>query len=344
MADKIYIAMSGGVDSSVAAAILKKQGYDCRGVFMITNDHADNDISDAKAVAQKLGINIDIVDFRLEFNDVLEYFCSEYKQGKTPNPCVYCNRNIKFGKLWQYAKSNGASFIATGHYIRSIPDSQSVRIYTAANLAKDQSYVLSMVPRDVIDHILLPVGNFSKDQIRQMASDLGLGIESKPDSQEICFIPDNNYVARLEQMCPEIRQEGSVVDSQGKVLGKHNGIHNYTIGQRRGLGIALGDPAYVVSLDARSNTVTLGSKAELMSKYLVAREVNWLIEKPLKSFRAKVKIRYNHSGSWAVVTPDGERAYVEFNESVSAVTPGQTAVFYIEDELGLRLAGGGWID
>ena len=342
---KVYIAMSGGVDSSVAAAILKEQNYNCQGVFMVTHEEGKGELEDAQKAADRLGIELDVVDMRNDFTEVVDYFCREYSFARTPNPCVLCNRKIKFGKLWDYAKSKNADRIATGHYIKALPYNGQNQIYCAADTRKDQSYILSMVKKEVLEHVMFPIGSFQKAEIREMAGYLKLGLESKPDSQEICFIPENNYTKVLENLKPSLCNKGKILFTDGSELGVHQGIHKYTIGQRRGLGIAMGDPVYVVKLDHKSNTVILGGKKDLMTRSLVADKPNWLIEKiDEKPFKAIIKIRYNHRGAPGRVFPMGDKVRVEFNEEVSAVTPGQTAVFYRENIDGLQLLGGAWIE
>jgi tRNA-specific 2-thiouridylase len=341
---KVFIALSGGVDSSAASALLCRDGFDCEGVFMITNDNALHAQTDAEAVAGKLGIKLHVLDLREDFEQILDYFCDEYKKGRTPNPCVFCNRLIKFGKLWDFAQRQGAEFLATGHYARICRHERSVGLYEAANAAKDQSYVLTMIDKDVLPNILLPMGDYSKEQTRQMAAEFGLGTEHQEESQEICFIPEDDYVAVLEQRCPELVRKGNIVDSAGKILGEHDGVHRYTIGQRRGLRVAMGIPYYVTGIDAETNTVTLGPKEEVMSKKFRAKEINWLMDEPASSFRAKVKIRYNDTGASATVFPQENAVTVEFDEPVSAITPGQLAAFYIREDGRNRLIGGGWID
>ena len=338
---KVFVALSGGVDSSAAAALLLRDGCDCSGIFMITNDNACHAQADAESVAEKLKIKLHVIDLRKDFEHILDYFCGEYKKGRTPNPCVFCNRYIKFGKLWEFAEDNGAKFIATGHYARILNSNNEIGICEAANTAKDQSYVLTMVDRTVLPHIILPMGDFSKQQTRQMAAEFGLGTEHKAESQEICFIPNDDYVAVLEQMCPELIREGDIIDGSGKVLGRHSGVHRFTIGQRRGLRVAMGKPYYVVKIDAESNTVTLGPKERLGNKKLSAAGVNWLVDEPTSPFRAKVKIRYNDKGAPALVNPHENRVDIEFDEPVSAVTPGQLAAFYIPEHAKSRLIGGG---
>jgi tRNA-specific 2-thiouridylase len=340
----IFIALSGGVDSSTAAALLHREGFDCTAVFMLTNDGARHAQSDAEAVAEILRIRLHVLDLREDFEQILDYFCSEYRQGRTPNPCVLCNRLVKFGKLWDFARSQGAQFLATGHYARILRDNNNVGLYEAVNPVKDQSYVLAMIDKDVLPNILLPMGEYSKEQTRQMAMAFGLGTEQHEESQEICFIPDDDYVAVLEQRCPELVRKGDIVDSTGKVLGEHTGVHRYTIGQRRGLRVAMGEPYYVTKIDAASNTITLGPKEEVMFRKLRAIGTNWLDEEPASPFRAKVKIRYNDKGASATINPQDCGVIVEFDEPISAITPGQLAAFYSQETGRSKVIGGGWID
>ncbi|MBC8481522.1 MAG: tRNA 2-thiouridine(34) synthase MnmA [Planctomycetes bacterium] len=341
---KVFIAFSGGVDSSAAAALLMQQGYDCQAVFMSTSDHSANAQSDAVKMAKSLGIKLHLLDMRSEFAKVLTYFSDEYARGRTPNPCVFCNRYIKFGKLWEFAKQNDADFFATGHYAKIIKHKNDYGLYEAAAKKKDQSYVLSMIKKQVLPHILLPLANISKEQTIEMAKQLGLHIEGRKESQEICFIPDDDYITAIEQLCPDLASPGDIIDSDGNILGQHHGIHRYTIGQRRGLKIAMGIPYYVTKIDVETNTVTLGPKQQVMHKRFKATDCNWLIEKPSQSFRARVKVRYNSPCSMATVNIKGPDAFVEFDEQVSAITPGQLTAFYIDDDFGSRVAGSAWID
>ena len=341
---KVFVALSGGVDSSTAAALLRQNGFDCAGVFMITSDESRGAQADAEEAAGRLGIKLHVLDLRSDFERILDYFCSEYKRGRTPNPCVFCNRYIKFGKLWDFARGNGAQSLATGHYARIIEDSDNVGLYEAANGAKDQSYVLSMIDKDILPYVILPMGGYSKGQTREMAAKFGLGTEERQESQEICFIPNDDYVAVLERRCPEVVRKGNIIDSNGEILGEHNGVHRFTIGQRRGLRVAMGKPYYVVKIDAESNTVTLGPKEEVMHRQLRATGVNWLTSEPVSAFLAKVKIRYNDRGASATVSPQDNGVFVEFDEPLAAITPGQLAVFYVQEENGSRVVGGGWIE
>jgi tRNA-specific 2-thiouridylase len=311
---------------------------------MITSEQGRSAQADAEKAARTLGIKLYILDLRIEFEQILEYFCSEYKKGRTPNPCVFCNKYIKFGKLWEFARDNGAELLATGHYARIIKHNGDVGLYEAASGAKDQSYVLSMIDKNILPYIILPMGESSKKQTRELAEGFGLETAVKPESQEICFIPDDNYTTLLEQRYPELVHKGNIVDSSGKVLGEHNGVHRFTIGQRRGLGVAMGKPYYVTKIDAGTNTVILGPKEEVMHKQLRATGVNWLTGKPACPFRAKVKIRYNDIGVTSTVIPENDYVNVEFDKPNSAVTPGQLAVFYIQEENKSRVVGGGWID
>ena len=342
--NKVFVALSGGVDSSTAAALLLKAGFECAGVFMKTCDRAAHAQHDAQEVAEKLGIKLYVLDLRDDFRLILEYFCSEYRKGRTPNPCVLCNRSMKFGKLWDFAQSKGAQLFATGHYARVISHNEQAGLYASVNPAKDQSYALSMIDRNVLPHIILPMGDYTKEQTREMAAKFGLGTAHKAESQEICFIPNDDYVATLELRCPELIHEGNIVDSSGRVLGRHNGAHRFTIGQRRGLHVAMGKPWYVVKIDSETNTVTLGPKEEVMHRKLLATGVSWLIDEPASAFRAKVKIRYNDKGAPAMVSPQGNSVVIEFDKPKLAITPGQLAVFYIQEGNDSRVAGGGWID
>jgi tRNA-specific 2-thiouridylase len=342
---KVFAAVSGGVDSATTAAILCQQGYDCNGVFMITHDDAGAAMEDAEKVCRTIGIPLHILDVRGDFEEILNYFTDEYRRARTPNPCVLCNRRMKFGKLWQYARQHGAEFIATGHYVRIIRDGSFSGLFQAQDKKKDQSYVLSMIHREMLNSVLFPMADLTKDQTRKLAASFGLHITQKKDSQEICFIPNDDYAGLLLRRCPQLQQPGNVVDKSGNVVGQHEGIFRFTIGQRRGLRIAMGTPVYVVSLDADTHTVILGSKEDLLRNRLVAKQVNWLIDTPAAPFEAMVKIRYNHAGAAATVYPGEENTVeIQFHQPVSAITPGQTAVMYIATDRGMQVAGGGWIE
>jgi tRNA-specific 2-thiouridylase len=348
----VLLAMSGGVDSSVAAALLLRGGYRVTGVFMCLGAavRADGDspgccspqdAADARRVAQRLGIELHVLNLSDEFERIIDYFAGEYVRGRTPNPCIHCNSWIKFGRLVRQADQLGIRRIATGHYARMAEVDASAAVVRARARAKDQSYALFEIARENLSRMLLPVGEMAtKAEIRQVALDLGLNVHDKPDSQEICFVEDDDYAALLRRRAPQALTPGRIVDSSGKVLGEHDGYARYTIGQRRGLRVAGGVPLYVTRIDPASATVTIGPRDEVIGRRLTASGVNWHRDVPTE-FDAVVQIRYNHEGSPARVRRIGEdRFEAEFPDGVAAITPGQAAVAYDGD----TLLGGGWID
>ena len=281
---KVLVAMSGGVDSSVAAGLLVRSGYEVTGVFMCMGqaEHegshpgccSPQDARDAREVASLLGIRFYVLNFQKELEGIIDYFVDEYSRGRTPNPCVICNSRLKFGKLIEYADMIDADYVVTGHYARLETINGQKRLCRAIDYDKDQSYALFGIGLDKLEKILLPVGDYNKSRIRQLASEMGLPVHDKGESQEICFVADDDYARLIAQRAPQLCQTGDVVDTQGNVLGRHEGVFRYTIGQRRGLGNALGEPAYVVSLDAKSNTVVLGNREDLMQQRLFASDLN----------------------------------------------------------------------
>lgn len=344
--------MSGGVDSAVAASMLIEAGYDVTGVFMClgSSGGADTgsrgccspaDAADARLVAEMLGIDLFVLDLSDAFAPLIADFAVEYAAGRTPNPCIHCNTQIKFGRLLDRADSLGVDYVATGHYARMVEFDGAPAIARGAAGGKDQSYALFGIPRYVLGRILLPVGEIEdKQAVRDIARGVGLAVHDKPDSQEICFAPDDDYVSILESMAPQALRPGDIVDGSGAVLGRHDGYGRFTIGQRRGLRIAAGVPMYVTKIDPESATVTIGPRDEVMSRRLEASGANWHCDAP-RRFSATVQIRYNHAGAPAEVRITGDETFeVEFVEPVSAITPGQAAVIYDGD----RLLGGGWID
>ncbi len=374
---KVVIAMSGGVDSSVAACLLKEQGYDCVGVFMRVGAKqaeepvcdltavsetdparaaagpprrlrhgccSTSDAADARAIAGRLGIPFYALNFERDFDQIIGYFVDEYARARTPNPCVMCNIHLKFGKLLRYADMLDAEFVATGHYARVLcGDDHRPRLARAVNRAKDQSYVLFGIRRADLARCLFPLGNIAdKADVRRLAADLGLRVHDKPDSQEICFVPNNDYRQLIAERRPELLEPGEYRDSAGRSVGTHGGIAAYTIGQRHGLGLAMGHPVYVTKLDVLSNTVTIGPRDELLAGGLVADSINWLVDPPAANaaLEASIKIRHMHTPARGMIEllPDGT-VRARFDEPQTAVTPGQAAVFYA-DELVL---GGGWI-
>ncbi|RMG33964.1 MAG: tRNA 2-thiouridine(34) synthase MnmA [Planctomycetota bacterium] len=381
---RVVLAMSGGVDSSAAAVILKEAGYDVIGLFMrsgVTEEVcalptggtgpalpvvsrkqgccSAVDAADARRVADRLDIPFHAVNFRDSFRRIQDYFVDEYLAGRTPNPCVACNNWLKFGRLWEFARQVGADFIATGHYARitasASHDSAGCASVEAsgdraaewalrrgADPAKDQSYVLFGIRRELLPRILFPVGTRTKDEIRALARQSGLRVAEKPDSQEICFIPDNDYVGFIRRhRGRDVDTSGEFVDTSGRVVGRHAGYERYTVGQRKGLGLALGEPYYVVAIEPRTRRVVVGRREELAAMRLGARGVNWLIDPPSGPFRCQAQIRYRHRAADATVEPRAEGAFlVNFDEPQYGVAPGQAVVLYVGD----RVVGGGWIE
>jgi len=288
-----------------------------------------------------LGIPFFALDFKDQFDRLIAYFADEYARGRTPNPCVLCNDQLKFGRLADYARAVGADFVATGHYARIEIRNDEHRLCRGADAAKDQSYVLFAIDRGQLARTLFPIGGMAKEQVRARARDFGLRISDKAESQDICFAPDRDYPRLVRERRPETFVEGPIVDRDGNEVGRHHGIANFTIGQRRGLRVAMGSPVYVTRIDAGTNTVTVGTREDLASSTLQASRVQWLVDPPAAPLRADVQIRYGHRAAPATVEPIArDRARVRFDEPQTAVTPGQAAVFYDHD----MVLGGGWIE
>jgi tRNA-specific 2-thiouridylase len=415
MRPRVVVAMSGGVDSSVAAWLLKQQGYEVIGLFMRTGVQAENceiaeptdstldpedarsfgrsradslhqtvtaavddrhaglatqgenrdsvavadvhrqtvrarrhvgccsslDAADARRVAEMLDIPFYALDFSQAFGRIMDYFADEYLAGRTPNPCVVCNNWLKFGQLWSYGRQLAADFIATGHYARIVRGATGPELHCAVDPSKDQSYVLAGIRRQLLERILFPIGEYTKLQIRELARQAGLPVHNKPDSQEICFVPDGDHAAFVRRRRPERNTAGLIVDSSGRVLARHTGIEHFTIGQRKGLGFAAGQRRYVLAILPADNTVVVGSREECLSPGLIAERFNWLIEPVSGTRRCQVKIRYRAAAVPASVEPLAEqRVRIVFDEPQLAVTPGQLAVCYD----GSRVLGGGWIE
>lgn len=349
---RIVVAMSGGVDSSVAAGLLAEAGHDVVGVSMQLYDSSQgfgscctiDDLNDARRVAAHLGLPHYIVNFESHFHrHVQQDFLHEYARGRTPIPCAHCNSEVKFQELLQRAGGFGASHLATGHYARVERDGAGhVRLFRGRDRAKDQSYFLFSLTQAQLAQAVFPVGALTKDQVRQEAARLGLGVAGKPDSQEICFVPDGDYAAFLEKEAPALATAGAIVDTHGETLGTHGGVHRFTIGQRKGLGLSAGVPLYVVHIDAAEQRVTVGPREALEKTSLTASRVNWIAgAAPSGAIDADVQIRHRHVAAPARVRAlDDGRAEAIFETPQSAITPGQAAVFYRGDEV----LGGGWID
>lgn len=356
---KVVVAMSGGVDSSVAAALLKQEGYQVIGVTMQvwpSGRQAQevakfggccglDAVEDAKKVAYRLGIAHYVMNFRDIFSrKVITHFCREYSQGRTPNPCIRCNQYIKFDALRERAKELGADFVATGHYAR-IENGKAGGKYLlkkGIDRRKDQSYVLYPITQEQLKHTLMPVGGLTKERVRTIAGELGLPVAAKPESQEICFIPDNDYPKFLKEYMPLAVKPGPIRDKRGNVLGTHQGILFYTVGQRKGLGLSAGEPLYVIAVEPEGDAIVVGRKAEVYSRELVASELNWIaITRPEQPIKVKAKIRYQHQEAAAVLTPRGkDSVHIKFAEPQMAISPGQAVVFYDGD----TVIGGGTIE
>lgn len=354
---KVVVGMSGGVDSSVAAWLLQQQGYEVIGVTMqIWQDEepeqsAENGgccglraVEDARKVAWKLGIPHYVMNFKKEFKEkVIDYFVEEYVRGRTPNPCIACNRFVKWEALLTRSLGLGADFIATGHYAR-IGQLENGRftLRVSASAAKDQTYALYNLTQDQLSHTLMPVGAYPKDEIRRIAERLGLSVAHKADSQEICFIPDHDYAGFIRRQRKTAAEPGNFVDTEGNVLGTHKGIIHYTIGQRKGLGLSLGRPAFVAAIRTDTNEVVIGTSQEVFTDRLICDKLNWMAIDGLHGQERQVlaKIRYSHKGALCRIREIGEgQVECRFQEPVRAVTPGQAVVFYQED----YVIGGGTI-
>ncbi len=354
-AKKALIAMSGGVDSSAAALLMKKAGFDCIGVTMKLHDSGGetysekacctaSDAEDARGVCVKLGIPYYVFNFTVDFNkNVIEKFVHSYEIGETPNPCIECNRHLKFGGLYRKAEELGCGYIVTGHYARVEFDEGLNRwlLKKSLNEAKDQSYVLYFLSQEQLAHTRFPLGEFAdKTEVRRIAEENGLINAAKRESQDICFIPDGDYAAFIRQYRTADYPEGDFTDINGNVLGRHKGVVNYTVGQRKGLGISYSEPLYVLKKSVTDNTVTLGTERELYSESLTARDFNWIIQPPSEPIGVKVRTRYHakEASATAFAHPDGT-VTVRFAEPQRAISPGQAVVLYMGD----IVAGGGTI-
>lgn len=345
--DKVLLGMSGGVDSTAAAILLKEQGYEVVGVTMkLWKDcegqtFQDTAIEDAKLICENLKIQHIVLDLEKEFRDiVVQDFINKYDSCKTPNPCVLCNKYLKFGILYEKAKELGCKYLATGHYANIIQDEETgeYMLYMALSDEKDQSYVLYTIPKEMLSRVMFPLGNFNtKDDIRKIVEKEGLDIISKKkDSQEICFIPDNDHISFLDKYIS--RKSGNIVHNTGAILGKHQGTYRYTIGQRKGLGISYKEPLYVTKIDNEKNEVVVGSKQDIYTNSLVAKNINLLCDKSqIDGKKLSAKIRYSARPEEAYIYVQGDTLKVVFTNSVKAITSGQSVVIYDGERL---LAGG----
>lgn len=369
---RVVLAMSGGVDSSVAAHLLTRAGHEVIGVFMrhgeqspvacavepqgakvglpivTRSDHKQgcctaSDAADARRVADKLGIPFYALNLEEEFGEIMDYFVREYVAARTPNPCVMCNNWIKFGKLFDYADSVDAEFVATGHYARLLPDAEGGDpwLCRGRDPLKDQSYVLAGIARRLLPRMMLPVGDFEKSEIRRIAAEMGMRVADKKDSQEICFVTTGKHEEFIRARLGDRDTSGEFVTTEGQVVGRHAGIEAFTVGQRKGLGVALGEPRFVVRIEPDTHRVVLGRKEELARTELTANNVNWLIDLPPAPFECLAQIRYNSAPTPAVAQAlEGGRLHVSFTAPCYGVAPGQAVVCYRSD----RALCGGWIE
>lgn len=340
---KIAVGMSGGVDSSVTAALLTEQGYHVTGVTLRLWDRENTDAADAASIAASIGIPHEVWDLRREFYEaVILPFGQAYRAGQTPNPCVFCNRFLKFGAMLDMALDRGFDGIATGHYARieQQPDGHR-RLKKAVDSQKEQTYVLYSLTQRQLSHTLFPLGGYRKEEIRAYAEQHGFATAHKADSQDICFVPDGDYVGFLNRTLGIVPVPGDFLDTQGRVIGTHRGVEAYTIGQRKGLGVAFGEPRFVIDKDAAHNAVILGTNEQTFSAGLIASQLNWIENEPTAPFRTHARTRYNQIEQPATVTPlDDGRVRVVFDVPHRAITPGQAVVFYEGD----TVIGGGTIE
>jgi tRNA-specific 2-thiouridylase len=352
---KIVVAMSGGVDSSVAAGMMKEEGYNVIGVTLKLYDDkiqskngrqccAGRDILDAKRVSEQLNIKHEILFYQKKFRaEVVDSFIDSYVSGETPIPCVQCNQTVKFRDLFKYAKDLNADALVTGHYVTRIQNNDKANLYRAKDSNRDQSYFLFGTSQAQLDFLRFPLGEIEKDETRKIASKLNLNVADKPDSQDICFVPNGDYGSVIKKFRPESFKPGNILDIEGKKLGTHEGIINYTVGQRKGIKIAHTEPLYVVNINAKKNTIVVGPKESLIIKKIKLRDINILgSEKEFKNF-ISIKVRSTGKLLKAKIALNGTQGGVEIIDTEAGISPGQACVFYSKDNYGDKVLGGGWI-
>ncbi|PVB59691.1 tRNA 2-thiouridine(34) synthase MnmA [Labrenzia sp. 011] len=355
---RVVVAMSGGVDSSVVAALMKAQGYDVIGVTLQLYDHgaavskaksccAGVDIHDARRAAETIGIPHYVLDYESRFKEqVMDRFADSYIAGETPIPCVSCNQTVKFTDLLKTARDLGADALATGHYVRSAQAGNRRALYRPADLDRDQSYFLFATTQEQLDFVRFPLGGMPKAKVRELAAEFGLSVANKPDSQDICFVPDGDYAAVIRKLRPNAAEPGDIVHMDGRVLGAHEGIIHFTIGQRRGIGVATGEPLYVVRLDPETRRVVVGPRDALATRTILLRELNWIGDQPLDEgdeIEIFAKVRSTRPPTPATLRMLNGKAFVDLANGETGVAPGQACVFFDNDDETARVLGGGWI-
>ncbi len=353
---RVVVAMSGGVDSSVVAALMKQEGYDVTGITLKLYDDAKKtkegrqccagqDIMDAKRVSEKININHEILYYQKRFKkDVIDSFIDSYSSGETPIPCVQCNQTVKFRDLFKYAKELKADALITGHYVSRVQKNGHANMYRAKDHNRDQSYFLFNTTQEQLDYLRFPLGQIDKSETRIIAKKLDLNVADKPDSQDICFVPNGDYSSVIKKYRPESFQKGKIVDLNGNQIGEHEGIINYTIGQRKGIKISSNKPLYVININAEKNTIVVGHKENLEIKEIELRDLNILAEK--KEFKDVIKVKVRSTGRLLNAKINFLNNHVKVNilDKETGISPGQACVFYSKDDLGDKVLGGGWID